>query len=297
MVRGFLTFAVYRILGALVGRLPASAGYWLADRASWIFYRFSPQLILAIEDNIRHVLGPGVDDAQMQSLVRQTCASILKGHYDLFRLDRLTSQEIGDLLQLEGWENLEEALEQGKGAIIFSAHLGNVDLVMQFANLRGIKAVAPVQRIEPERLFQYTLRLRTSHGIRLIPTDESMIGLFRALKAGGVIGLAADRDVADSSIEVDFFGAPTHLPDGPVRVALRTGAALIPAFAIRLPDNSFQVTIEPALDLQRTGDREADVMAGMKLVVAAMERHIAQHPEQWLVIHRIWPDDDSSPRS
>jgi KDO2-lipid IV(A) lauroyltransferase len=290
-VRGFLTFAVYRVLGALVGRLPPKAGYWLAGRMSGFLYQFSPQLRLTIEDNIRHVIGPGKDASQVEYLVRMACANILKGHYDLFRLAHLTPEEIGELLHLEGWENLERALELGNGAIIFSAHLGNVDLVMQFATLRGITAAAPVQRIEPERLFRYTLGLRTRHGIKLIPTDGPMMGLVRVLRAGGAIGLAADRDVADSSVEVVFFGVPTRLPDGPVRVALRTGAPLIPAFAIRLPDNSFQVLIEPPLDLQRTDDRTADVATGMKLVVAAMERRIAEHPEQWLVAQRIWPDE------
>jgi len=289
-VRGFFTFVAYRILGGLAGRLPAKAGYWLASQMGWLFYHLSPRLRLTLEDNIRHVVGPGVDDEQVDALVRQACVHILKGHYDLFRLGHITSQEIGERLHVEGWENLDGALELGKGAIIFSAHLGNVDLVMQFATLRGIRAVAPVQRIEPERLFQYTLGLRTSHGIRLLPNDGPMIGLVRALKGGDVIGLAADRDVADSSVEIDFFGVPTHLPDGPVRLALRTGAPLVPAFAIRLPDNSFQVVIEPPLDLRRTGDREADVRAGMRLVVAAMEQRIVQHPEQWLVAQRIWPE-------
>jgi KDO2-lipid IV(A) lauroyltransferase len=255
-----------------------------------LFYRFSPHLRSILEDNIRHVVGPGAGDQQLDNLVRQACVNILKGHYDLFRLAHLTAQEIGDLLHVQGWDNLDAALGLGRGAIIFSAHLGNVDLVMQFATLHGIKAVAPVQRIEPERLFQYTLGLRTRHGIRLIPTDGPMIGLIRALKAGDVIGLAADRDVADSSIEVDFFGAPTRLPDGPVRVALRTGAPLIPAFAVRLPDNTFRVMIEPPLDLQRTEDKEADVAAGMRLVVVAMERRIGEYPEQWLVAKRIWPE-------
>jgi KDO2-lipid IV(A) lauroyltransferase len=288
-MRSFLTYAVYRTLGGLTGRLPPRVGYWLAGWTGWLIYHLSPRLRDTLEDNIRHVVGPGVDDAEVDLLVRQACLNILKGHYDLFRLGHLTEQEIGDLLRVEGWENLEAALALGKGVIIFSAHLGNVDLVMQCAVLRGIQAVAPVQRIKPERLFQYTLGLRTSHGLRLIPTDGPMMGLFRALKSGGVVGLAADRDVADSSVEVDFFGEPTRLPDGPVRIALRTGAPLIPAFAIRLPDDSFRAFIEPPLELQRTGNKEADVKAGMKMVVAAMEQRIAQHPEQWLVAQRIWP--------
>jgi KDO2-lipid IV(A) lauroyltransferase len=160
---------------------------------------------------------------------------------------------------------------------------------MQLAAARAIPAAAPVQRIQPERLFQYTLSLRTSHGLKLIPTGEPMIGLLRTLKRGGLIGLAADRDVADGARMVRFFETPTRLPDGPVRMALRTGAPLIPAFALRLPDNSFRVQIEPPLELPQTGDIEADVATGMELVVEAMERHIAQHPEQWLVAQRIWP--------
>jgi KDO2-lipid IV(A) lauroyltransferase len=262
----------------------------VAGRASGLLYLLSPRLRHALEDNIRHVVGPTATEDQVRSLVRQACVHILKSHYDLFRVGRLTRAELEALVHLDGWENVEETLDQGRGAIVFSAHLGNVDLVMQLAVFRGARAVAPVQRIENERIFRYTLGLRQSHGLRLIPSDEPMIGLFRALKRGEMVGLAADRHVTDSARVVAFFGAPTQLPDGPVRVALRTGAALLPAFAVRLPDNTFKVEIEPALDLPRTEDREADVEAGMRMVVAAMERRIAEHPEQWLVAQRVWPE-------
>lgn len=74
-----------------------------------------------------------------------------------------------------------------------------------------------------------------------------------------------------------------------MRVALRTGAPLIPAFALRLPDDTFQVRIEPALDLLSTEDREGDVAAGMRQLVSILERYILQHPEQWLVAAPVWP--------
>ncbi|MGC9335767.1 MAG: lysophospholipid acyltransferase family protein, partial [Anaerolineae bacterium] len=148
--------------------------------------------------------------------------------------------------------------------------------------------------VKPERLFQYTLKLRQSHGVRLLPSDGPMIGLFRALKRGEIIALPCDRLTGDSARSVEFFGAPARLPDGAVRIALRTGAPLIPAFVLRLPDDSFLIAVEPPLDLGRTGDMEADVAAGMAKVVRAMERHIAQHPEQWLVAAPIWPMGGSS---
>jgi KDO2-lipid IV(A) lauroyltransferase len=212
----------------------------------------------------------------------------VKGHYDLFRVERLRSDEIEAMVQVEGWDHLEEALAQGRGAIVFSAHLGNVDLVIQLAVIRGLLAIAPVQRIQPERLFQYTLRLRTSHGLKLIPSDQPMMGLLRVLKRGGIVGLAADRDATNSGQVVDFFGSPARLPDGPVRLAMRTGSPLIGAFALRLADDTFLVRIEPAIELPRTGNQGADLEAGMELVVAAVERHVGQHPEQWLLAQPVW---------
>ncbi|MFC2037513.1 lysophospholipid acyltransferase family protein [Chloroflexota bacterium] len=288
-MRAFLTFAAYRLLGGLLGYLPPRVGYWLAGWAGWLLYLLSPQLRHTLAGNIRHVIGSDAGESEVEDLVRQACVNINKGHYDLFRLGHLSGKEIKDTVQVEGWENLRRALAEGRGAIVFSAHLGNVDLVMQLPPLVGIPVVAPVQRVEPERLFQYTLALRQSHGIRLIPSDESMIGLFRALKRGGMIALAADWRATNSSRAVEFFGSPAWLPEGPVRVALRTGAPLIPGFALRLPDDSFLLQIEPALELPRTGDEEADVVAGMEMVVETLERRIAQHPEQWLVSRPIWP--------
>ncbi len=289
LVRGYLTFISYRLVAALAGHLPPWIAYRLSGWIGFLAYLFHPRLRRNVTHNMRHVLGPDVSQDRLKAVVRQTCVNIIKGHYDLFRVSRLTLEEIRALTRIEGAENLDRALAAGRGAIVISPHFGNVDIVLQLPLVYGIPLTTVVQHIQPERLFRYVLGLRTSHGLRMIPSDGPMLGLFRALKRGEVIGLACDRDVTDNAREVEFFGSPTRLPDGPVQVALRTGAPLVPTFSLRLPDNSFLVQIEPPLELPQTGDWEADVEAGMRQVVAAMERHIARHPEQWLVTVSIWP--------
>jgi KDO2-lipid IV(A) lauroyltransferase len=244
---------------------------------------------------MRHVLGPDADPAQVRATARQVCMNIARAHYDLFRVARLTTEEIRTLIEVKGLENLEEALAQGRGVVVTSAHFGNVELTMQTAVALGFPASAAAYHTQPERLFQFTLKLRRSHGLRLIPSDQPMIGLFRALKRGEIVVLPSDRDLTDHSRSVKFFGTPTKLPDGPVRVALRTGAPLLTAFALRKSPNSFLVTIGAPLDLPRTGDHEANVAAGMALVVAELEKHIGQCPEQWLVGAPIWPQNQRSP--
>jgi KDO2-lipid IV(A) lauroyltransferase len=264
-------------------------GYGLGRPVGALVLATSPQLRRILTSNFSHVLGPDAGEEQVQSLVRRACANLIKGHYDLFRLSRLSSEEILGMTRVEGREHLDRALAQGKGVILFSAHFGNVDILIQVPLAFGVPLSTPVEHIQPERLFQYTLRLRTSHGLRMYPTGGPMMGLYRALKRGEVIGLAADRGIDVSTRKVDFFGAPASLPEGPVRLALRTGAALVPGFGLRLSDNSFLARIEPALELPNTGDREADVAAGMEMVVEVLERIISQQPEQWLLAKPVWP--------
>ena len=290
-MRAFLTYGTYRLLGALTGPLPPSMGYGLGRPVGALLLATSPQLRRILASNFSHVLGPGASEEQVQSLVRRACANIIKGHYDLFRLSRLSSEEILGMTHFEGRDHMDRALARGKGVILVSAHFGNVDVLLQVPMALGVPLSTPVEHIQPERLFQYTLRLRTSHGVRMYPTGGPMMGLYRALRRGEVIGLAADRGIDVSTRKVEFFGAPASLPEGPVRLALRTGAALVPGFGLRLSDNSFLARLEPALELPDTGDREADVFAGMEMLVDVMERIISQHPEQWLLAKPVWPMD------
>lgn len=290
-MRGFLTYGTYRLLGALVGPLPPRAGYGLARPAGALYYALSPQFKRVLNHNFRHVLGPDADEEQVESLVRNACVNIMKGHYDLFRLSRLSMEEIRGMTQIEGREHMDWALRQGKGIVLITAHLGNVDILGQLPVVYDVPFLAPVQHIQPERLFQYTLRLRTSHGLRMIPSDGPLMELFRALKRGEIVGLPCDRGLGDNTREVEFFGAKALLPDGPVRLALRTGATMVPAFGLRLPDDTFLARIEPPLKLQQTGNREADIAAAMELVVEILERTISNHPDQWLVAAPVWPMD------
>lgn len=288
---GFLTYGSYRLVGALVGPLPPRIGYSLARPAGSLYYALSPQFRSVLFHNLSHVLGPDASEEQVQILVRKACVNIMKGHYDLFRLSRLSIAEIQELTQIEGLEHMEQAIAQEKGVILITAHLGNVDILGQLPLVYGVPFSAPVEHVRPERLFQYTLRLRTSHGLRMFPADGPLMELYRALRRGEMIGLPCDRSISENGRKVSFFGSPALLPEGPVRLALRTGATLIPAFGLRLPDDTFLARVEPPLELPQTGNMDADIAAGMDMMVEVLERNISQHPDQWLVAAPVWPMD------
>lgn len=290
-MRAQLSYLVYRGFGALTGRLPPSLGYRLAAVMARLMWRVMPDLRRALLLNVGHVLGPAADAEQVQAVARQACLNIAKGHYELFRLGRLTADQVRATAQFTGREHLDRALAKGQGAVLFSAHLGNVDLAMQLPVLHGIPLTGAAYHVRPERLFRYTKRLRERFGVVLIPSDQPLMGLFRALKRGEAICLPTDRNLSDNSREVLFFGSPTRLPTGAVLIALRTGAPLIPVFVERLPDDSCVVHVEQPVELGRTGDREADLASGMAKMVPTLEKYIGRHPEQWLVAAPVWASD------
>jgi Kdo2-lipid IVA lauroyltransferase/acyltransferase len=290
-VREYLVYGLFRLAGILARLLPPRLAYSIAGWGGGLVYRLSPRLRHVAGDNMRHVLGPDGTDAQVQAHVLGICTNMLKNYYDLLRADRLTPDKIKKQVQFEGERPLLDALARGRGAILTTAHLGNLDLVMHVPSLYGYSVTGVVEHIRPERLHRYFVEQRTSHGIQLIPSDGPMIGLIRALKRGEIVGLALDRALADNGHRVSFFGSPALLPDGAVRLALRTGTSLFAAFTERLPDNSFHVTIEPVLDPPHKSDSEADVTTSVEQIVALMERYISRHPEQWTLSVPIWPDE------
>ena len=146
----------------------------------------------------------------------------------------------------------------------------------------------PAEHVKPEILYQRIVATRAAKGLTIIPVDGPLLALIRALKKNEIVGLASDLDVTKSGIAVKFFDAPARLPDGHVQLALRTGAALLPAFSMRLPDNTFAAYAEPAIELQSDSDFDAAVRAGVEQVARVMEKWIGQHPEQWVMFHRIW---------
>jgi lauroyl/myristoyl acyltransferase len=291
MVKEFLTllpYYLYRLGGVVMWRLPPRLGYFLADIGGVLIYALTPGVRRRVCDNVTRVLGDKADPRTVCRTARQTLGNLVKNYYDLFRLPRLRPEESAQLIEVEGWENVEAGLSQGQGLIVTSAHLGNIEVVVQIFALHDVPVTIPVERLQPPELFDYVCRLRTSHGLRLVPIDGPLLELFRALRRGEVLGLAADRDITASGQIVDFFGAPARLPDGHVRMALRTRAPLLCAFSERLPDNRFVARILPPLTLIRTGDREADVVAGMRQVVSLMEQAISRRPAQWYVTNAVW---------
>lgn len=287
-----ISFYLYRLAGVLVSRIPPTIGYPLFSLIGRLAHRFNGNARANVHENIRHVLGPGASQAQVERLTRATFDYVAYNYYDLFRLPTLSPDQVEAMVRIEGWENVEAALSLEKGVVMTSAHFGNIEIVLYAMLMRGVSITIPAERVEPPELYDYLTKLRMSKGLKLIPVDGPMLDLFRTLRRGGVAGVAGDRNVTDGGAVVEFFGAPARLPDGHVRLALRTGAPLIMGFSRRLGRDAYEARFWPHFCIPDEGSEDERMAAGMAYVVRGLEEAISAHPEQWVVTVPMWGDPD-----
>jgi KDO2-lipid IV(A) lauroyltransferase len=251
----------------------------LAEVAGTLVYLAAPGARRAVRGNLA-VIAPEGNPQVRRVFVEQT-----RNYVEIFSIPRLDAKKFLAELQVDGWEHVARAYEQGKGVILASAHLGPVSFVGQMVLAHGYPVALPVEVTTSE--FQRSVnRARGGAGLQLIATD-SAVGIFRVLREGKVLGILADRAVTGVGERVEFFGREALLPSAAVVLSLRTGAPLLPSFAGRR-DGVLTASFEPPLEIPSTGDRAADVREGVQRFARILERYVRDAPEQWTVFEDFW---------
>lgn len=272
----------------IVPILPRRVGYWLCSLIGCLFYFINTPARQAVSRNLKQV-EPG---RRWLSRQRQACrvfTSAVTNYYDLVCLRTLDRDRIVDNFEVRGEENIGAALAKRTGVIAFSAHVGNFNVVASYPLVAGFRAAVVAERVEPPELFEYVSQLRNVLGVEIVsPGSESIRPILRMLRDNQVVIVACDRDIAENGIEVEFFGAPARLPFGPVVLAMRTGASLLPVSTLRLSDHRSLILADPPVELVRSGDWNADLRSNMERVAKALEVMIKRDPGQWSVLQPIW---------
>jgi KDO2-lipid IV(A) lauroyltransferase len=228
---------------------------------------------------------PTLDAAAIARIVRgvwDNCGRVI-GEYP--HLHRLAATRV----EVVGAEHLARLRDGGPPGIFFSGHLGNWELLTATAARLGVRLTG-VYRAPNNRLVDRLLQRLRGNVAELIPKGAA--GARQALAAlnrGAPLALLVDQKMNDG-IAVTFFGRDAMTAPALAQHALRHDCPAWPARVERLGGARFRLTIEPPLALPRTGDRQADTRALMEMVNRHLERWIVATPEQWLWLHRRWPD-------
>jgi KDO2-lipid IV(A) lauroyltransferase len=282
-----LIVTAYRLAIPLAGVVPPQVAYPLLDRLGDLIRLSARGPREAVAANLEQVLG--VRGRRHAWAVRGVFRHVLRNYYDTFSMPATSDADLRASVVLHGQDHLRRALDAGRGAILFSAHVSSVALAAQALALAERGGTVVVEPVEPPELLDLMLRARGSHGLDYKVLGPGLFGeLTATLGRNEVVFLVVDRDVGGTGLLLDFFGRPARLPTGPAVLHRRTGAPLLPAYVSRRPDNRLDGVVGPPIELTPTGSRREDMVKLTGLVTSRLEYHIGRYPEQWTVLQRIW---------
>ena len=236
---------------------------------------------------MRHVLGEDVDDQRLRRAVRSVLYNAARNYVDLLKMPRLKLTDIEKRVTVHGWHNYEDAIKKGRGVILVTAHLGSFDITSQILASHSVNTTVIVEAQEPAAFSDHVTGLRKSKGLTFVPVQPGVLSIImQTLDRGETVGLVCDRDITRDGYKSTFFGEETTTPVGAVRIAMRTGAAIVPAFNFRRNGSNYEAYVEPALEI--INDGYDAVAKNMQQLIGAMEKFIRTCPEQWVVLGPIW---------
>ena len=275
LVRGARVLPRRWLLG--LGRLAGDAGYVLDRRHREIGLR-----------NLRLAYGGALDEAGRRRIARACWRHFGTILMDTLAFPRFTAESIGSAVEVEGIEHVRQAFARGKGVLVFSGHFGHWELAALMQAHLGVPMHLVTRPLDNRRLERMLARLRGLSGNRIVHKRNAVREMLRALRQGGCVAIVIDQDAHEDGVFVPFFGRPASTTPTLATLALRTGAAVIPLFAVRESGDRYRITYEPAVPVRPTGDRAVDVARLTADCTAIVERWVRRYPEQWLWMHRRW---------
>jgi len=288
ILKDWLYYISTVLMCKLVLLLPRRVALGLGSALAQIIFMLSKTERQRVFENLRSRLDVN-EPKQIKKIARGCFQHFGKSLVEVMRFPKLTLKKINQFVTFSGREHLDAALEKGKGVIILTAHFGNWELLGASLTLNGYPLNVIARPVRKEPLEEILRAYREAVGMRVIYNrGTSVKQTLRCLKNNEMLGILPDVDTEVGGVFVDFLGRLAYTPYGPVALALKTRASLLPTLIIRQPDDTHRVVIEKPLALQLTGRKDVDVTVNTQLFTKVIESYIRKYPTQWIWMHARW---------
>ncbi|MFI6476139.1 phosphatidylinositol mannoside acyltransferase [Streptomyces sp. NPDC050516] len=288
-----LTDALYGLGWATVKKLPEPVANGLGRRIADQVWKRRGKSVLRLESNLARVV-PDATPERLADLSQAGMRSYMRYWMESFRLPSWSKDRMANGFVPEDVHHLTDALASGRGVVLALPHMGNYDLAGAWVTTKLATPFTTVaERLKPETLYDRFVAYRESLGMEVLPhVGGSAFGtLARRLRAGGLVCLVADRDLSASGVEVKFFGEQTRMPAGPAMLAQQTGALLLPVTLWYDDSPIMKGRVHPPIEVPETGDRASKTSLMTQTLADAFATGIADHPEDWHMLQRLWLAD------
>lgn len=239
-------------------------------------------------DNISTAFLSGKTIAQRKKIIKNLFQNFGVSIIELLRMPVITDEYFNKYIEIEGRENIKDALRKGKGVIFLAVHFGSWELSNIICTKLGLtyRVVAREQK-RFYKLNELLNSYRKSQGTLVVTRGVTTRDIIKSLHKNEVVGMVADQGGKDGSL-IDFFGRDASMPTGAIRLALKLDVPVLVSFIVRKNGPYHKVIIKPELKLSKTDNFEQDVLVNLRTVVKSAEEMISKYPEQYMWFYKIW---------
>ena len=232
---------------------------------------------------------PDLTPLAVRNLARESYKHLGRTFIESALLDSLGPDGLQQLVEtVQGWEEIEEVMAKGKGAVLVTGHIGNWELAGAYVAARGIPLDAIVRGMANPLFEAYINHTRETMGMTVVHDSEAVRRTPRSLRAGRAVAFVADQGVKGlASTFVPFFGRPAKTPRGAAVFALRFDVPVVFVVALRQPNGRYRIVVE-RIEAPQTGDRDRDVDAIVARFTEHLEKWVRAVPAQYFWQHRRW---------
>jgi len=282
--------AIVGFVRVLLQALPRETAFRVGELLGDVLYACIPSRRRIMLRNLETAFGAELSAEERVRLAR-ACARHLGRNLAEFSL--LPAQPQGWLNEnydIIGRENLDEALARGKGVILGTGHLGNWELGGMRLVSAGYSLTVIARAMDDPCLESWVYRIRTQFGMNVVGRDDTR-QVIRCLRNNSIVGILSDLNTlpGPNAVQVQFFGTPVLCPNGSAKLAMKTGAAIVPAAFYRKPDGRHVCELKPMLLADPAADEpEEEIRRLMQAISDHVEEAIRRHPEQWMWLNDRW---------
>ncbi|MCK8816346.1 lysophospholipid acyltransferase family protein [Natroniella sulfidigena] len=280
---GYLSFKIFK---AVVKFLPKRVSCWLAKLlGSLAFYLAKRRRELAVK-NIKLAFDCSTEEAN--ELTKGVFQDLTVKFVEILGLEKWSEADFEGKIEVEGMEHLEEAYQQEQGVILFTGHFGNWELLGIYLTALGYPMNAIARMYQNPKINKEILQIREERGANVY--DKKGRGVkkaFRSLLKKECLLILGDQDAHSKGEFVDFFGRLASTPKGPVVLAQKTGALILPVYLVREELDQYRLLIEPPLKIAKDATAQ-EQQNKLQQLTSSLEEKIREYPKQWLWLHRRW---------
>jgi lauroyl/myristoyl acyltransferase len=282
-----LNYYIYRLGQFIALSLPIRLAYCLAVFLADLYSFFAFCDRRSVHTNLA-VIFPEKSKKDLRKISRKVFRNFAKYLVDFFRFEKINRKFIDKNVKLLNLHYFDDALARGKGVVVLTAHLGNWELGGVVIAQLGYPFWAVALPHQNKKVNDFFLGQRNRKGVKVIAMGKAVRSCISEIRNNHLVALVGDRDFSEKGIIVDFFGKPTHFPEGPAALSLMTGASIVPGFMLRNPDDSFTLKIEKPIEFKPSGNKPKDLVDLIAVYKNIIEDYIRKYPDQWYVFHRFW---------